>query len=132
MDYKTGNEGHFMGYTLKLKCCDCNYEKILDLGNGRKDFDINTVAKKFKDQEILDIILNSEKNWLFSWKLAQCRGCKGVFRIPTVVSLDEQELVEAICECGSKDILIINEGDEQTISCKCKGTYIVENIGLWD
>lgn len=124
-----------MGYTIKLKCSCCNIEKNFDLGNGKKDFDINMVAKRFEDKKNVDIILNRGKKWLFNWKLAQCKSCKEVFRVPTAIELDEQgkELLEAICKCGCKEVDIFSDEDLQQINCsECEGKYVVENIGLWD
>lgn len=132
--YTNQNVGVCMGYIVKLQCNYCDYEKIVHLGNGRRDFDSNVVATYFNNKEILDLIFEHNRSWIFEWKLARCKQCSDIHRVPTVMCLDEQgqktEWIEAECACGSDECSLI---DVEEVCCnKCSQKYYIEKIGLWD
>lgn len=125
-----------MGYVLKVSCNGCGSEKAINLGNGIKDFNANVVAQYFKD-EAPDIIFDNDEMWFFNWKLGHCKECNNLFRVPTVTTFkdnkDKIEFKEAVCECGSRDVVVYENERERNISCnKCSEEYTVTEIGYWD
>ncbi|MBE5939656.1 MAG: hypothetical protein E7266_04580 [Lachnospiraceae bacterium] len=126
-----------MGYIVEAKCDNCGDEKTFCLGNGMSDFRCDNVAKNFTDKDIIDIIYSNEGNWTFNWKLAQCRQCRKLFRVPTILSFDEEkgskEFAEIKCECGCREASVIDVEVEKKLKCAtCEGTYTLTGKGLWD
>lgn len=125
-----------MGYIVDVKCEKCGELKSFHLGNGIKDFNCDVVAEHFSDKSIIDTIYDNKGNWNFNWKLAWCKQCKNVFRVPTLLNFKDdvsKELVEAKCKCGCNDIAIIDEESDKLSKCnKCGQAYVIEKKGLWD
>lgn len=126
-----------MGYIVEVKCNNCGLTKTFHLGNGKKDFNHDVVAKNFLNRDILNNIYSNKCDWTFNWKLAVCNECGEIYRVPALLTFDEEngqkEFIEANCKCGCKDVSIIDVDENKMPICReCGEICIIQKNGLWD
>lgn len=129
-----------MGYLVKLQCPDCGYEKMFQLGSGRKDYEPKRIYEHFETMEMWNVkVAEVEKEsefMTFRYRLGRCLDCGCIKEVPEVIFSDGSTFYSKKCECdegGEHEVEWLPDEAGDKIKCpECGKMLELQECGLWD
>ena len=124
-----------MGDIVKAECSNCKSVWELMLGAGLSHGRKENVINEFPSDEASNLreLLDSNEDWMFSFKEAVCKTCHNCIALPVIQGeISKEILAYGICPvCCSKDVEPVLTEDMGCPQCG-SGRIDLCETGHWD